>query len=97
MAGGIYIVVAFFFGLSTGMVARLKGSSFLIWFLLGAILPVLGLLGALLYRVEANELRRECPRCGRVTKLYDAICTRCGAELEFPEVAIEPESAASTR
>jgi hypothetical protein len=30
-------------------------------------------------------------------KLHDAICTRCGTELEFPEVAIEPESAAAMR
>jgi hypothetical protein len=31
-----------------------------------------------------------------VTKLHDALCTRCGAELEFPEIAIAPESAART-
>jgi hypothetical protein len=29
-----------------------------------------------------------------VCKLYDAVCVRCGAELEFPETAIAPESAA---
>jgi hypothetical protein len=28
-----------------------------------------------------------------VTKIYDAICTRCGTELSFPDVAIAPESA----
>jgi hypothetical protein len=27
-----------------------------------------------------------------VTKIYDALCTRCGEELEFPEVALAPES-----
>jgi hypothetical protein len=27
-----------------------------------------------------------------VTKLYDALCTHCGAELEFPDVAIAPEA-----
>jgi hypothetical protein len=30
-------------------------------------------------------------------KLHDALCTRCGTELEFPDVAIEPESAAAAR
>jgi hypothetical protein len=25
-------------------------------------------------------------------KLHDAICTSCGTELDFPEVAIAPES-----
>jgi hypothetical protein len=32
-----------------------------------------------------------------VTKLYDAICTRCGQDLDFPDVAIEPESVAAQR
>ncbi len=27
-----------------------------------------------------------------MTKIYDALCTRCGAELDFPDVAIAPES-----
>ena len=40
----------------------------------------------------AKEQTGACPQCGRVTKIYDALCTRCGAELDFPEVAIAPES-----
>ncbi len=97
MAGGAYIIIALFFGLAGGIVGRLKGSSFLLWFLVSAILPFVGLLAALLYRMERDELRRQCPNCGRITKLYDALCTRCGAELEFPDVAIEPESIARAR
>jgi hypothetical protein len=27
-----------------------------------------------------------------VTKAYDALCTRCGTELEYPERALAPES-----
>jgi len=27
-----------------------------------------------------------------VTKIYDAVCTRCGAELDFPDVAVAPET-----
>ena len=26
----------------------------------------------------------------RIVKLHDAVCMRCGAELEFPDVAIAP-------
>ena len=88
-----YLVICFFFGLSGGIVGKIKGSSFFIWFLIGGILPVLGLVAALLYRTERDELRRQCPGCGKIVKLHDAICTRCGTELEFPEIAIEPESA----
>jgi hypothetical protein len=92
-----YLVIAFSFALAGGLVGRIKGSSFFIWFLISGILPVLGLLAALLYRTERDELRRQCPGCGRIVKLHDAICTRCGTELEFPDIAIEPESAATAR
>lgn len=93
MAGGAYIVIAVSFGLAGGIVGRIKGSSFFIWFLVSAVIPVIGLLAAVAYRSERDELRRECPQCGRICKLYDAICVRCGCELEFPDSAIAPESA----
>ena len=92
-----YLVVAFSFALAGGLVGKIKGSSFFIWFLISGILPVIGLVAALLHRTERDELRRQCPGCGKIVKLHDAICTRCGTELEFPDFAIEPESAASAR
>ena len=87
-----YVIIALSFGVSGGIVGRVKGSSFVLWFLISAIVPVFGLLAALFYRDERAELRRRCPTCGRVTHIYDAICTRCGAELDFPDVALRPES-----
>jgi hypothetical protein len=93
MAGGAYVVIALSFALAGGLVGRLKGSSFWIWFVVSGLIPVIGLLTAVAYRSERDELRRQCPTCGRVCKLYDALCVRCGTELEFPEAAIAPESA----
>ena len=87
-----WVIIFVCFGLAGGIVGRLKGSSFFLWFLISALLPGIGLVAALLYRFETNELRRQCPECGKVVKMYDALCTRCGAELEFPDVAIAPES-----
>jgi uncharacterized OB-fold protein len=52
-----------------------------------------GLLAAICYRWDNQELRRQCPGCGRIVKLHDAVCMACGAELEFPEVAVAPEAA----
>jgi predicted amidophosphoribosyltransferase len=69
-------------------VGRAKGSSFFIWFLISAAVPVLGLLAAIFYRSDNRELRRRCPGCGRVVKLHDALCTNCGTELAFPDRAI---------
>ena len=92
----IYLTLCLLSGLAGGFVGRVKGSSFLLWFLVAAVLPVIGVVAALLYRVDRDELRRQCPGCGKVVKLHDALCTRCGTELEFPETAIVPESQART-
>jgi hypothetical protein len=87
-----YVVIAIGFGLAGGIVGKIKGSSFVVWFLISAVVPFLGLVAAIAYRFDRDELRRQCPQCGRVTKIYDALCTRCGAELDYPDVAIAPES-----
>ena len=92
MAGSGLLVIMFFFGLAGGIVGRLKGSSFLMWFAISGLVPFLGLLAAICYRFDNQELRRECPGCGRLLKLHDTVCTRCGAELEFPDVAVAPEA-----
>ncbi|HEV7529568.1 MAG TPA: hypothetical protein VGO29_11790 [Solirubrobacteraceae bacterium] len=88
-----YVIIAVCFGLAGGCVGKIKGSSFVLWFLISGAVPFFGLLAALAYRFERDELRRQCPSCGRMTKIYDALCTRCGTELDFPETAIAPDSA----
>ncbi len=93
----IYLTLCLVFGVATALVGRARGSSWPMWGLIGAIFPVLGLAGALLYRREDEELRRTCPNCGKVCMLYDALCTRCGTELEFPEVAVESAAEAARR
>lgn len=95
--GLFLLVILFFFGLAGGIVGRLKGSSFFLWFLIAACVPFLGLLAALFYRHENQELRRQCPGCGRVIKLHDAVCTTCGEELAFPEHALPSELAVRER
>ncbi|HEX2409895.1 MAG TPA: hypothetical protein VHJ39_01915 [Solirubrobacteraceae bacterium] len=92
-----YLVICLFFGLAGGWVGRIKGSSFVLWFLISALIPFLGLLAAVFYRYERDEVRRQCPRCGSVVKLYDQVCMRCGEDMEFPDVAIVPESATTHR
>jgi hypothetical protein len=87
-----YVVIAVCFGISGGIVGKIKGSSFWVWFLISGLVPFFGLMAAIAYRFERDELRRQCPNCGRVTKLYDAVCIRCGEELDYPEVAVQPES-----
>lgn len=96
-AGLGYIVICLFFGLAGGIVGRIKGSSFVMWFLISACVPFIGLLTATLYRFENRELRRQCPRCHRVVRLHDAVCMNCGEELAFPDQAIASESVTRER
>jgi hypothetical protein len=88
-----FLVLLFFFGLATGVVGRIKGSSFLIWFLVGFCLPVVGLIAAILYRWEREEPRRRCPRCGSERPIADQVCTICGEDMDWPE----PEAVVRTQ
>lgn len=90
-----FLIIAFFFGLAGGVIGKIKGSSFVLWFLVSAIPPFAGLLAAILYRVDRDEPRRVCPGCGRVVMLHDALCTSCGTELQYPDEVMAPESAAA--
>ena len=92
MQGLGYVGIAVLFGLAGGFVGRAKGSSFVLWFLISGAVPVIGLLCAIFYRSERHELRRQCPGCGRIVKLHDALCTSCGTELHFPERALASEA-----
>jgi hypothetical protein len=85
-----YLVIALGFALAGAWVARLKGNSVWIWFLISGVVPFLGLLAALLYRADGEEVRRPCPTCGKPCMLHDALCTRCGTELEWPEEPVQP-------
>ncbi len=88
-----FLIICFFFGLAGGTVGRIKGSSFVLWFLISAVPPFIGLLAAVLYRDEREEPHRRCPGCGKVVPVHQALCTRCGTELEWTDDVVPPESA----
>jgi hypothetical protein len=91
MSGLGYVVICFFCGLSAGIVGRYKGSSFVLWYAIGFVLPILGTIAALLWRFEDNEIYRECDECGHVIPLYQQVCNRCGADQEWPAEMDEPD------
>lgn len=80
-----YIVICICFAIATGAIGRSKGSSFFLWFVIGGVLPALGLIGALLYRREHGEPERRCPRCGTTHKLYVQVCNKCGEDMYLPD------------
>jgi hypothetical protein len=80
-----YLVFFFFCGLSAGIIGRIKGSSFFIWFLVGFCLPLLGTILALLWRWEEDEPMRRCDECGAIVPVHDQVCMSCGKDLDYPE------------
>ena len=90
MAGGAFLVLLFFFGLSAGFIGKIKGASFWLWFLIGFCLPGFGTIAAVVSRNERTEPRRECPECGNVMPLHNQVCMRCGRDLDFPVQGSEP-------
>jgi len=95
--GGTELIpIVFFLGLSCGVIGKIKGSSFLLWFLIGVATVGVGILAALLYRVERNEPVRECPTCGTVLALSTQVCTRCGEDLDWPFEGEDEEEEAET-
>lgn len=85
MAGGQFLVILFLCGVSAAIVARSKGNSVFLWFMIGAGLPLIGTIAAYLYRSERNDPLRACPTCGRVVSITNQICLGCGTDLEFPD------------
>lgn len=85
-----FLIVLVLSGLSAGLIGRLKGGSFFIWFLIGFCLPFIGGLAALAMRRERDELRRRCENCHAVVPLHDQVCVGCGQDLDFPSEALAP-------
>jgi hypothetical protein len=85
MAGAPYLIVALSFGIATAVIGRAKGSSFFIWLVVGTVLPIIGLVAAILYRGEQDEPERQCPTCHKTLKLHVQVCPRCGTDLYLPD------------
>jgi len=86
-----YLVALFILAFITGSIGRAKGSSFFIWFLVGALLPVIGLLLVSFSRTERRDPRRECPNCGNLVGIATQVCPRCGEDMDYPEELVAPK------
>jgi hypothetical protein len=97
--GDVYVAVCLLSAIAGGCIGARKGSSFFVWFVISGIVPLLGPLVAIVYRRETEEALRLCPGCGAAVRYYDALCMRCGTELEYPDDAelIEPNPAMRVR
>lgn len=76
--------------IGAGAIARSKGRSFIFYFLIGALLPLIGFLLAIgmsdRRRLQAPEThdrrpRRKCPACAEMVLAEASRCARCGETL----------------
>lgn len=84
------IAAGLILALLTGIVGKYRGSSFFIWFLVGFLLPGIGLIGAFLIRTDKLDPRRACDNCGAVVPITTQVCLRCGEDLDYPEELLPP-------
>jgi hypothetical protein len=79
-----WMLVPVLSAVAAGVIGKVKGSSFVIWALIGLGLPLIGPIAAALYRNEHDEPRRPCPQCGAIHKIHVQVCTRCGLDMDLP-------------
>ena len=79
------LVIALSFGLATAIIGTRQGQLVLHLAPRRLLLPLLGLIAVILYRVREDEPERRCPRCGTVHKLYVQVCARCGEDMYLPD------------
>jgi hypothetical protein len=95
----MYVGICLISAIAGGLIGQRKGSSYPVWFLISGVLPILGPIGALLYRHETEESLRRCPGCDAVIRVHDAMCMRCGTDLDFPadDEIIDPDPSVRVR
>jgi hypothetical protein len=73
-----YVILVVVVGIAGGLIARPKGRSPLLWFLLCAMVPPLIIAIALLPSVASRGVTKKCPHCSEIIKHDATVCKYCG-------------------
>ncbi len=73
-----YLILVAVAGIVGAILARPKGRSPILWFLLCAIVPLLVIAIAMLPSVIAKGFTKKCPHCAEIIKEDATVCKHCG-------------------
>ncbi len=73
-----YIILIVVAGIAGAILARPKGRSPILWFILCAMVPLLVIAIALLPSVIAKGFTKKCPHCAEIIKEDATVCKYCG-------------------
>lgn len=93
----VFLIIWFFFGICSAMIASGKGRSSGAWFVLGLIFGPVALLLAMIVSNDHVGLERQglregtltkCPHCGGAISLHVSACRHCGRDVALSEVVV---------
>jgi hypothetical protein len=76
----ILIALGILFGLVAAVIASQKGRSRLLWFFVGFIFQIIGLVVLFLPPVAKAGVMKKCQACAEIVKAEAKVCRFCGRE-----------------
>ncbi|MBU1248983.1 MAG: zinc ribbon domain-containing protein [Proteobacteria bacterium] len=75
------LVVTLIIPIWTANVAKGKGRNWVVWFVLGFLLNIVGLIIAYVLPVQAGGDYMKCSQCAEPVRREAKVCKHCGADL----------------
>ena len=76
------IIVGIFFGVVAAVIARYKGRNEFVWFVVGFLFQIIGLIVVFFPPVVKMGVNKLCPRCAEIVKANATLCKHCHSPLD---------------